>query len=456
MVRRIVSKDRGAWLTVAIGALLWLPACAPRLTAPPTPPSPRYQDFVFPSVPPGLSAPTVTAAHDLAWQWLQAGYPRTAERQFETVLKKSPGFYPSQAGLGFVELATQDFEDAVKRFDQVLKQSSNYAPALAGRGEALLALKRDRDALQSFEAALGVDNTLDLPKRRVELLQFRVLEAELSSARQAAEAGRYDEAIVAYQQAIAASPQSAFLYREIGAIERRRDNRDAAIEQYRKAVELDPNDGAAWRELGEVLEERDEHAAAIDAYVRAMAIEPSAAVQGRIDRLKGILALALLPAEYRRIPESERLTRGDLSALLGVRFGPLLDSVGTRSAVVVTDTRDHWAAPWIFAVTRAGVMEVYPNHTFQPEETVRRSDLARVVGQLLELIAQRQPAAAQRWQDRREIPDVSATHLSYEAVSASVSSGVLPLFNDGTFQLSRSVTGGEAVAALDRLEKLVQ
>ena len=169
-----------------------------------------------------------------------------------------------------------------------------------------------------------------------------------------------------------------------------------------------------------------------------------------------ILALALLPAEYRRIPESETITRGDLSALIGVRFGPLLDSVDTRSAVVVTDTRDHWAAPWIFAVTRAGVMEVYPNHTFQPEETVRRSDLARVVGQLLELIAQRQPAAAQRWQDRREIPDVSATHLSYEAVSASVSSGVLPLFNDGTFQLSRSVTGGEAVAALDRLEKLVQ
>ena len=94
MVRRIVSKHRGAWLAVAIGALLWLPACAPRLTAPPTPPSPRYQDFVFPDVPPGLSAPTVTAAHDLAWQWLQAGYPRTAERQFETVLKKSPGFYP--------------------------------------------------------------------------------------------------------------------------------------------------------------------------------------------------------------------------------------------------------------------------------------------------------------------------------------------------------------------------
>jgi tetratricopeptide (TPR) repeat protein len=427
------------------------------LTAPPTPPSPRYQDFVFPSVPSELSASAVNSAHDLAWQWLQAGYPRTAERQFETVLKRSPGFYPSETGLGFVELATQDYEDAVKRFDQVLKRSGTYAPALAGRGEALLALKRDRDALESFEAALAVDATLDLPRRRVELLQFRVLEADLSNARQAAEAGRYDEAMKAYQQAIDASPQSAFLYREIGAIERRRNNRDAAIEQYRKAVDLDPNDAVAWRELGEVLEERDEHAAALDAYMRAIAIEPSAAVQGRIDRLKGIMALALLPAEYRRIPESQTLTRGALAALIGVRFAMMLDSAGTRSAVVVTDTRDHWAANWIFAVTRSGVMEVYPNHTFQPEEMVRRSDLARVVGQLLDLIGQRQPDVARRWQgERREIPDVSATHLSYDAVSASVSSGVLPLYGDGTFQLSRPVTGAEAVAAVDRLEKLLQ
>jgi tetratricopeptide (TPR) repeat protein len=395
--------------------------------------------------------------HELAWQWLQAGYPRTAERQFEQLLKKSPGFYPAEAGLGFVELATQDFENAVRRFDLVLKRSSNYAPALVGRGEALLALKRDRDALQSFEAALDVDSTLDLPKRRVELLHFRVLEADLSSARRAAEAGHYEEAILAYQRAITASPQSAFLYREIGAIERRRNNRDAAIAQYRQAVDLDPNDAVAWRELGEVLEERSEHAAAVDAYVRAIAIEPSAAVQSRIDHLKGLLALALLPSEYRAIPESPTLTRGALSALIGVRFGMLLESVGTRSAVVVTDTRDHWAVSWIFTVTRAGVMEAYPNHTFQPDEMVRRGDFARVIGRLLDLIAERQPAVASRWQAaRREIRDVSATHLSYEAVSASVSSGVLPLFDDGTFQLSRPVSGADAVAAVDRLEKLLQ
>ena len=37
-----------------------------------------------------------------------------------------------------------------------------------------------------------------------------------------------------------------------------------------------------------------------------------------------------------------------------------------RPDVVVTDIRNHWAAPWITMVARAGVIEPFPNHTFQP------------------------------------------------------------------------------------------
>ena len=39
-------------------------------------------------------------------------------------------------------------------------------------------------------------------------------------------------------------------------------------------------------------------------------------------------------------------------------------------------------------------MEVYPNHTFQPDAVVRRADLARAVSRVLELVAQRNPQLA--------------------------------------------------------------
>ena len=59
---------------------------------------------------------------------------------------------------------------------------------------------------------------------------------------------------------------------------------------------------------------------------------------------------------------------------------------------MITDTRGSWATPWIMAVTRAGVMEVYPNHTFQPAAVVRRGDLADAASRVLSLIAAEKPA----------------------------------------------------------------
>jgi hypothetical protein len=40
----------------------------------------------------------------------------------------------------------------------------------------------------------------------------------------------------------------------------------------------------------------------------------------------------------------------------------------------MTDDRGHWAQRWILDITRAGIMDVFPNHTFQPAGIVRRED----------------------------------------------------------------------------------
>ena len=55
---------------------------------------------------------------------------------------------------------------------------------------------------------------------------------------------------------------------------------------------------------------------------------------------------------------------------------------------------------------------------------------------------------------RGRFPDVPPGHLSYQAASAAVESGVMTATGDGTFQLSRPVTGQEAVAAVGKLVEL--
>jgi Flp pilus assembly protein TadD len=317
----------------------------------------------------------------------------------------------------------------------------------------LLELNRDGEALASFEAALKADPSLADLKGRVAVLRFRALQDNLSRAQAATTAGRLDEARAAYTQAIAASPESAFLYRELGLVEKKAGDTAAALDRFRKAVELDPNDARAHAQIAAILEERDEIEGALAAYEKARAIDPAEVSAEAVLRARERAALAKLPAEYRAIPSSSAITRAELAALLGVRLAPLVQTAPARQ-VVVTDVRSNWAQAWILAVVRAGLMEPQPNYTFQPGARVRRGDLAGIVSRALAVIAARSPERAAGWQNTTpKIADVAPGHLSYPAVSQAVAAGVMSLEN-GAFQLLRPVTGAEAVNVVSRLEAL--
>ena len=388
------------------------------------------------------------------WQYLQANNLRNAEREFQAALKLQPSFHPAETALGYLELARKDAKDAVMRFDRALQSSDSYVPALLGRGRALLELGRDGDALSSFEAALKADPSLTDLQGRIEVLRVRALQDNLARAKAASDAGRWDEARAAYTQAIAASPESAFLYRDLALVHRKANEPTLALEHFRRAVTLDPADARSWGQIGAILEEQGDVAGAVEAYEKALALDPTEVPANRLERLRDATALAKLPEEFRAIPAAPVVTRGDVAALLGVRLAPLLAKARQRQAVV-TDTRGHWAQQWILPVVRSGVMDTQPNYTFQPRARVRRGDLAQTVARVLALIASENPAAGKAWQDARlTIADVNPAHLSYPAVSQVVAAGVMPLGPDRTFDLLRPVTGAEVGDIVARLEAL--
>ena len=438
--------------------LLACAACGPkRLELPPPAAAAKYPDFVFPAVVAGLGTPAAHERHQAGWLWLQAGDIRAAQRNFEAALKLSEDFYPAETGLGYVGLAKKADSEAVTHFDRAIVANPRYAPALVGRGEALIALGDREMALKSFEAAVVADESLAPLRTRIEVLRVRLQQDDVALARKASEAGKYEEARQAYERAITASPESPFLYRELAGVLRQEGNFDEALKHAVKVIELDPTDARAHVLLGEIHEARNDQPNALAAYEAALAIESSDTLHRKIDSLREGLALAALPAEFQQIATSEDVSREQLAALVGVRLDQLLKRAGRRESVVITDTRGSWAGPWILAVTRAGVMEVYPNHTFQPSAVVRRAELADAASRVLSLIAAQNPAAASSWRSgKRTFVDVPPAHLSYSAASLSVEAGVMAPLADGTFQLGRPVTGAEAVAAVKKLEELAE
>ena len=428
--------------------------CA-RTVAPPVVTTPRYPDYIFP----GLSQPDPKQAdllrdHDAAWRWFQAGDLARAESGFAAVLKRSPQFYPSDTAMGYLDLARKDFESAGQRFDRVLQSNASYVPALVGRGEALLALSREAEALVSFESAVKLDPQLQGIARRVEVLRARAQQENVANARKAAQANRLDEAARLYAQAIAASPDSAFLVRDLAEVEAKQGKTDEALARYRRVIEMDPTDATSRMRIGEILDARGDLAGALKMYSEANNLEPTAELRRRITAIEARLAYLKLPPDYRAIPDAASITRGDLASLIGIRLAPLIERAPAQP-VVITDARNHWAADWIMATASAGVMEPYENHTFQPRNAIQRSDLAQAVARMLKVIAAGRPQLLKDWQSRaQKMGDVGVSNLHFADASLSVAAGILPLADGGLFQLSRPVSGAEAIDAITRIERL--
>ena len=431
-------------------------ACAPKMVAPAAPGAPRHPEFVFPAAVDTFPADLIDE-NEAAWQTLQAGDVRGAERRYTTLLKRAPDFYPAHTGLGYAAMARDGMKAAVGHFERALARNPAYSPALAGKGQAHLALNERAQALASFDAALAADPSLTGVRSAADVLRFQVLQGGVAAARNAAEAGRYPEARAGYEAAIQASPESPFLHRELATLELRAGQLDAARQPALKALALDPNDPRNHVVLADILEAAGDTAGALDHLTKAAAMEPSEALDRRIEGLRAKAALAALPPEYRAIEAADTITRGQLAALIGVRLEALVKRAPRRAAALMTDVRSHWAFPWIIPVTQAGLMEVYPNNTFQPGALVRRGDLAAAASRILTVIAAEKPAVGAGWRGARpRFSDLPPGNLNYPAAAHAVAAGVIQTIDKDSFQVSRVVTGQEAIAAVDRLLALAE
>ena len=310
----VVRLARESLLLVVLAWLAVLSACAPRIAPLPVVTAPKFPEFLQPVVPPALANTASAIAQNRGWVFLQAGDLKGAQRELALALQMMPGFYPADAALGYLELAGKDARKALPHFDRALEYQRDYVPALVGRGQALLAIDRDADALAAFEAAVAADPSLTDLKRRIEVLRFRGIEQNLAAARAAARAGNLEDASRAYATAIASSPDSAFLYRELAAVERQKGQDEAALGDLRKAADLDPSDAASLAQIGDLLAVRGDLDGSIKAYSSSLAIEWHADIDAKLERVRARAELARLPEEYRAIEQAPQITRADLAA----------------------------------------------------------------------------------------------------------------------------------------------
>jgi Tfp pilus assembly protein PilF len=436
------------WALVLAGTL-WLAGCAsvPRSTGP------AHPDFQIPDVPARLAAPAdVRQVHLQAWQRFQSGDARGANSAFSEILKRSPGFYPAETALGFIALAGRQYKAASARFGGALARDGAYVPALDGMAAAQIGLDDLAGAIVTLERLVALVPREEY-RTRLDLVRLKQVQRLTGSARRARDAGRHAEAKEALARALAISPDSPAILRELALVELASGSQAEADAHLRRAIQLDPNDAESHVSLAAVLEARGRVNEAASEYGRAAAIDPK--WRSKAEAARAAAERIGVPDELLGLEDAATVNRGQLAALIGTRLASILSHAQKRAPTVATDIRSHWAAEWIVTVMQAGVMDAFSNHTFQPASVVSRADLAQVIGKLVTLaLVTRVDERARLQAARPALADLPQTNAAYRSAAVAIAAGAMKADESGRFQPARPATGAEVLAAINRVDQL--
>jgi Flp pilus assembly protein TadD len=436
------SEPRRAVLPLLLGSILAALAagCAP----PPRAPQAETADYVFPSLRPGEAPPGLVAKLDRAWRSVLSGDVADAEKRYRALLGERPGLPAAEAGLAYARLRRGDSAGALAAFEAVLKQAPGYTPALHGAGGAQIRAGDPEGAFATYRRLLEASPDDGLAKGRLGELKLQVTERRVGAARAALQAGERERAITEYRRALEVAPEVPDLRLELANLLVEAGQVAEAV----RVLEAGRAEERALRlRLGEQLVRAGEPGRAVDVYKALAARDPrDAAVRKGLAEAERAAELLRQPQEYRRIPAATRITRADLAALLVIRV-PALARVPASRSTVATDVSGSWARAHILKVLSQGLMDVYPNHTFQPAATVRRGDLAAAVGRALEALrVPSRPGPVPR--------DLGPSNLLYVPVTRVLAAGLMDVSPKGDFEAWRQVSGKDAIAVVDQLARL--
>ena len=431
---------RLALRALALAGLAALAACA----KPVAPRLPEGQDFVYSAPVPGELPASEVATLQTAWREVLAGDTKSAIKRYEKLLRRHPGSLATRTGLGYARLRAGESAPAQAAFLAVLDKRPEDVPALVGMGSVAIRTGDQDGAVALYKRAAAVAPDDPVVRKRLAALKLQVTDRRMSEAQAALERKDTEAAAAAYRRALEVAPEITGVRLALADLLAGREERAAAIE----VLEADSSDERqVLLQLGRLLEDEKQYARALDVYTRILAHGPGDedARAGQRRAREGVEAQAL-PQEYQAIPDATRVSRADLAALIAVRV-PALRRAGAGEPRVAVDISSSWARDQIARVLALGLMDVYPNHTFQPGAIVRRVDLARAAARTLDLLhwpAGGAPTPA----------DMSRAHLDFDVVERVLAAGLMGLSADGAFEPWRPVSGRESIDVVDAVARL--
>jgi len=248
-----------------------------------------------------------------------------------------------------------------------------------------------------------------------------------------------------------------------------------AVNEFDKAIKVDANSDKAYFYKGEAYKVAYQFDTAAGAYSKAIAMKGDYAERANdqwalVQKIQRAAPGTKVGAKIALIPE---INRADLAVLLmeemklaevfAKKRQPTFDtgykapedptkmetSTTTNMAAYTDVPENYWAKNWIADIVKIGGMDLFPDHTFRPNEKITRANYAVTMQSIL-IAAAGDPALATKYiGGNSRFPDVRSDHFAYNSMSLMVDRGIMTADKmSGAFNPEGNMSGADALLAI--------
>jgi tetratricopeptide (TPR) repeat protein len=255
-----------------------------------------------------------------------------------------------------------------------------------------------------------------------------------------------------------------------------------AVKEYEKALKIDPQSEKAMFYTGIAYKEAYEFGEAVIAFGKVVELKGDFAQQANDEweLVQKIQRAAPGTAVGKKIALIPEIDRADLAVLFveelkllellekkqkktyDTSFRPpddptAMETTKKEQMAAATDIGSHWAKNWIEDVIQTGVIDVFPDHTFHPDEKINRANYAMFLQNILATVTGDESIATKYIGTQSRFPDVNATHYAYNAICLTVDRGIMKADTmDGAFHMSKTVSGADALLIIRELQNALR
>jgi tetratricopeptide (TPR) repeat protein len=436
-------------LLLSVLGLLFLWSCS---TYQPPPPSYHIEDLPARWVS-QLSLDERIMTED-AWDNLRSGNTRKARKLLAKLGSRSPFYHAGQA---YAALISRDLRTA----ENLFRTASDNFPSMPLGFVGLAQIHLDRgeldEAFTALRQVLKIQPEHPWAKPRYENIKIQKTEQVLDEAKTLRASGNTEASREAFLRVLYYSPDSVEAHLALAEIFINEENYQTALVHLKTAAEKEPDNLDIVRVYADTLFKAENYSASMEAYENIAEVEPdNRNVQERLQTIKNRLGIYELPSQFDAIPLSEAVSKEEVAALLSIKFKNVIDDPPPSPPIII-DISTSWAAKYIIQTTSLGLLDVNPNHTFQPKRAVTRAEMAEILYRLTEGMKEKGITFIQQIPPSQiQITDVSRDNFYYQPIIAMISYDIMALASDKTFNPDVPVSGQEAIKYLDIMLALIK